>query len=158
MKHRTVTSFIVVLAALTVAPQALQQVTSLKTAAGNRLTAALWNSFLGIQGRKVASATRPAEVQSLAKGSELATRADAAPQAENVSCVLPSLKAQKTKATSRKPEQAVEVELASADVRELAELARAGATFNFAATPDGGHDRLLPRVYVGAPGAAGEKK
>lgn len=158
MKHRTVTGFIVILAALTVAPQALQQVVSLRTAAGNRLTAALWNSFLSLQGRKAPSATRAPEAQTFAKGGEVATPADAAPQTESASCVMASVKSQKPKAASRKPEGAGGVEIASADVRELTELASAGVAFNFAAKPDGGHGVALPRAFVGAPGAAVGKK
>ena len=146
MRHRTVTGFIVVLAALTVAPQALQQVASLKTAAGNRLAAALWNSFLGIQGRKTGSARRAADAPQAAKGCDLALATARPAPAENVN-VQAGAKPQRPKATARKPEARVEAEIASADVRELVELARGGAAFNFApAAP-------TPRVLVGTPGA-----
>ncbi|HEX7175943.1 MAG TPA: hypothetical protein VF240_11845, partial [Pyrinomonadaceae bacterium] len=58
MKHRTVTVFIVVLAALAAVPQAFEQFSSLKDAAGNRLTAGVWNVFLSLHGQKVAGAPR----------------------------------------------------------------------------------------------------
>lgn len=58
MKHRTVTVFIVVLAALAAVPQAFEQLSSLKDAAGNHLTAGVWNVFLGLQGQKAEGGSR----------------------------------------------------------------------------------------------------
>lgn len=62
MKHRTVTVFIVVLAALAAVPQAFEQLSSLRDAAGNRLTAGVWNVFLGLHGQKVGGAPRAQEL------------------------------------------------------------------------------------------------
>lgn len=59
MKHRTVTVFIVVLAALAIAPQAFQQISTLKASAGSRLNAGIWNAFMSLHGRKVEVAARP---------------------------------------------------------------------------------------------------
>lgn len=76
MKHRTVTVFIVVLAALAAVPQAFEQFSSLKDAAGNRLTAGVWNVFLSLHGQKVAGGSR---AQQLPRTARLLVRA-AAPE------------------------------------------------------------------------------
>src|SRR5918993_673475 len=67
MKHRTVTVFIVVLAALAAVPQAFEQLSSLKDAAGNRLTAGVWNVFLGLHGQKAEGGSRAQELPQTAR-------------------------------------------------------------------------------------------
>ena len=67
MKHRTVTVFIVVLAALAAVPQAFEQLSSLKDAAGNRLTAGVWNVFLSLHGQKVEGGSRAQELPQTAR-------------------------------------------------------------------------------------------
>ena len=63
MKHRTVTVFIVVLAALASVPKSLEQFASLREAAGNRLNAGIWNAFLSLHGQKIGGARRSQELQ-----------------------------------------------------------------------------------------------
>jgi hypothetical protein len=53
MKHRATVIFIIVLAALVVAPRASQQLVALKDAAGSRIEATLWNAFLSLNGQNV---------------------------------------------------------------------------------------------------------
>src|SRR5918993_3665089 len=67
MKHRTVTVFIVVLAALAAVPQAFEQLSSLKDAAGNRLTAGVWNVFLSLHGQKVEGGSRAQQLPQTAR-------------------------------------------------------------------------------------------
>ena len=67
MKHRTVTVFIVVLAALAAVPQAFEQVSSLKDAAENRLTAGVWNVFLSLHGQKVERGSRSQQLPQTAR-------------------------------------------------------------------------------------------
>lgn len=68
MKHRTVTVFIVVLAALAAVPQTFEQLSSLKDAAGSRLTAGVWNVFLSLHGQKVEGGSRaPQQLPQMAR-------------------------------------------------------------------------------------------
>lgn len=79
MKHRTVTVFIVVLAAMASVPKSLEQFAALKESAGNRLNAGIWNAFLSLHGQKIGSPTRMQEPLQSA-GFELAAQTDAPQQ------------------------------------------------------------------------------
>lgn len=52
MKHRSTVVFIIILAALIVAPQAAQQVEQLAANTASRVEGAIWNAFLSVKGRK----------------------------------------------------------------------------------------------------------
>lgn len=87
MKHRAVTVFIVVLASLAATPQALQQLASLKDAAGQRLNAGIWSAFLSVNGRKVEGSARERTLPTVAEPArpaafELASRPTRAQRAE----------------------------------------------------------------------------
>ncbi len=56
MKHRATGIFIVILAALVVAPRASRQLVAFRDAAGSRLEATLWNAFLSLNGQHADSA------------------------------------------------------------------------------------------------------
>lgn len=58
MKHRTVTVFIMLLASLAATPGAIQQLTSLRDAAGQRLNAGIWSVFMSVSGQRAVNASR----------------------------------------------------------------------------------------------------
>ena len=154
MKHRTITGFIIVVAALTVMPQALQEVSSLKTAAGSRLTAGIWNTILSLQSSKIGSATTPSDKHLLARSADAASDAGPVSDGEQPvsACVQANTVAQKSKAVAPRDGTASRT-MKSADFIEIAEMAEAATVMALDAAHDGQFAVALPRTYMGVPGA-----
>lgn len=142
MKHRTVTVLFVAVAALAVAPQAFQRISTLKAAAGNRLHAGIWNALVSLHGQKVEGATVPTAQFRTAPG---ATNTEVAAVASRVAAGAsepPARPREKAVATAR---NAVRTDdgVALISERELAKLEKVQTLFAFNADSK---ERVFMRV------------
>lgn len=84
MKHRSLVIFVIIMMALTVAPQVTQQLGELKNAAAEELKAGIWNIFLSLHAKRLEAAGKsPAASQLTPRaGVEVARRSSSSVRAK----------------------------------------------------------------------------
>ena len=121
MKHRTSAVFILAIASLAAVPSAFQQIISLKEAAGNRVSAGIWNALLSLHGQKVQVAPKANTGGSIPEIA--AARSKEAPQGSNQPRAQVAASRPREKPGTASPRAAEVAEVADHDsLIELAQL------------------------------------